>query len=371
LRRAAAKCAHGARTLGFERYEQRLALSGNVGLEPVEADQFLMLTHESGAIRVAFSGATISPYNVGRNHELFGNFRNHFMMSDAAALSLNPYSTGSPTELFENFGHFEADGKSAASDLLATNSEIVPIPPPATEPQGNEGGQIPMTAFLGPSMFGMPPADDALLAARPRSGLQPAASDGATPDSPAALPPEALRGRAVVFEVAEARQRFEQEESDELTPRLATRAIDEAPIDAQASSASESESVAQAEALHHLHGSAWRPETGEVVTHHAATSEAPSLAESLLPEPDVDQSEMHLDIAIATAAARDVALASWQEDGTILDEERDGLAATVDTHQRRMIGGALIAIAAVPVAKALRRHGQPAEQRPRHRRTGL
>jgi hypothetical protein len=68
----------------------------------------------------------------------------------------------------------------------------------------------------------------------------------------------------------------------------------------------------------------------------------------------------------AVVAAHDAAFEKLEDEFEPIGERQEVAAATVDLHGKRVLGGALIAVAAIPVAKVVRRHGQrPSEARPR------
>jgi hypothetical protein len=353
--------------LSFERYEQRIALSTNATGESGVTD-YLFKPTEGGAIQLSFANSTISLRNVALTSHVFtGSAWDRPATASGSMNSSAPWL--SPQGDF--LGHYDVfDGDIANPEVLVTDSQVVPIPPPPIGQVGGEGGQIPMTAFIGPSTLGLTDEDPALLASRSRAAVEPETletSPGATNSSPT----DALRGRAVVYEVAQVTQDLSDTSDAKLNvPAQVSGEIDR-PLQSQISHLATASEGATAE----NHDA--RPATPNVASlaaaHETRANELVDAAAKI-----VKTRASVADFAVAAAddfasqaggaAAHDAALTAWEERAEAADLDSE-VALTIDVHQRRMISGALIAVAAVPVTKALwrRRQQQSIEQRPRQR----
>jgi hypothetical protein len=213
-----------ARPLGFERYEERIALSTNAALDFDFAENFYAKT-----VDVSEGGWIDFHADVaGDAFHIWSNSHSHVMMTSGSGhitrLGIASLDDSTSTNLLWSAPTLNGFDYSLASDsdspeLLATDSRVVPIPPPSAGQGGNEGGQISMTPFMGPATLGLPSAGDSLYASKDRPALRPESVDNAT-DVPSSAPADSLRGRAVVYEVAHAESRL-KDDSESLDASLA------------------------------------------------------------------------------------------------------------------------------------------------------
>jgi hypothetical protein len=403
-RAAGASAGRAARSLGFERCEQRIALSTNAGYELPHLRMEAVGEQEGGFIVLA-SGVDVHSANVRfalRPYVLFGSdaqvqndgggvtlnwisprrdvqygyqLDSDAIQGDGPALSGTRYlgSSGGLTSALAPSGSFDSI---ALDDLgfsgfgppgvLISESSVVPIPPPV-EPGANEGGQISMIPFIGPSMFSLPTASESQLAVRTRHAL--AAEELESTPTATAQEAVSLRGRAVVYEVAQARPLADAEETSAVDRAFGERADDDRALKLFDSA------------------TASRDAAGEHVTRRQVSAEPPgaglaapaerAVTEAVFVRAANDEQTAPDDKASAGSAearpvsARDAAFDELDQEMGPLEEQRQAAAATADANQRRIVGGALIAVAAVPILKAVRRTGRQVEIRPRRAAHGI
>jgi hypothetical protein len=376
-----------ARPLGFERYEERIALSTNAAIEFASFEPHYFVgfidANEGGAASeggwilysavasdhtfLKMSGPTVHAMTMTRSdNAYFGGFTTSDADSSASLSSLR-----SDRDL-GGFDYSLMDGESP--ELLATDNRVVPIPPPSSGPSGNEGGQISMTPFMGPSTLGLPSSGDLLYALKDSPALRPESIDAAT-DAPTATPADSLRGRAVVYEVAHADSRLSGSGAR----------LDDSPAELDENSAWD---IAHAlnRASHHETSivADGRAPASQVKLPAGGSENAPQhvhrdnasamlMAEIVVHSKDASEAEVADDMSSAVAAnetAADAAFEQWQNELTPAFEGREAAAATADIQQRRVLGAALFVLGAIPVTKAMRRHAQQdsVAHRPRERR---
>jgi hypothetical protein len=385
-----------ARSLGFERCEQRIALSTNAGYEPAQLTLQSSGENEGGFIVLA-NGAdfTLSTWRAGvvrafgsgdfaadRSTWLYdaGTLLNSDASGSEAAnrlnLAFNPSLLGTNLRVQSNSGWVDSfdtfvDLDFGAPGILITESNVVPIPPPAGRHGGNEGGQISMIPFIGPSMIGLPTANESQLAVRTRHALS-----AEQPEStPAAGSPDvnSLRGRAVVYEVAHATP---------LTPSHEAAASDigafgetgrdDRAFDSFGTADFSRDAVHQRVAVQQVsierHKGRHPLDAPEGVVTEAVFARTP-LDDGRPDDRNQAEAESNDRSAKTLAAATHDAVFDLLEQGMEpLEEQRGVAAATIDVHQRRIVGGALLAVASVPVVKTMRRKRQQLEVEARPRR---
>jgi hypothetical protein len=387
-----------ARSLGFERCEQRLALSTSTGYEPVPIHfqgldgaegGFIVLTSgvgtvltwQAGIVRAFGSGSGAADhwtllnandssnaysYNSGATQIVASNGLNDYFSPRLASGNVSFQSNSGWTVSLDTFGELDF----GAPGLLINESNVVPIPPPASEHGRGEGGQISMIPFIGPSMFGLPTANESQLAVRTRHAL----GEEQLESTPAAGSPEvnSLRGRAVVYEVAHATP---------LTPSHEATASDIGEFDetgrhdrafdgfgtADISRDAVHQRVAMQQVSIERHEGRYSLDASDSEVTEAVFARTP--LDDGCPD-DRHQADAETNDRSAKprgAAARDAAFDQLEHELGPLEEQREVAAATADVHQRRIVGGALLAVASVPVLKTMRRKGrrQAVEARPR------
>ncbi len=373
-----------ARPLGFERYEERIALSTNAAIEFAPVEQFKIDAREGGWIHYSYAdkltvlsaaptGATSTglvpavafdglDFAIVNRSWSFLNSQTGPLVGDA----------GFSDDL--DFGaSFSFEGESP--ELLATDSRVVPIPPPSSGPGGNEGGQISLTPFMGPATLGLPSASDSLYASKDRPALRTESVEAAT-DVPSSTPADSLRGRAVVYEVAHADSRLNgsRDRPDDSLAKLEQNNAWDASHALNQASQHKTSTVADGRAPT-SHGKAPADDGGNASQQiHRDNAAAMLTANTAVHSKDAAEAEVADDTSSAAAAnataAQDAAFEQWQNELTPALDGRQIAAATADIQQRRVLGAALFVLGAIPVTKAMRRHAQhdSSAHRPRERR---
>lgn len=387
LRRSAPAQAANAcpgRRLRFERCEERIALSTNDAITFAPAANFgsirdLVAANEGGLITVVAGDSALRASSAGAwdRTNTFGGGATYLFFDGSISLGTSLLDTAfNGTSLLDTaFNGF--DGDAMSPELMLTDTRVVPIPPPEAGQGGHEGGQISMTAFMGPATLGLPSTGDSLYAAKARPALRPEGFEAATDNSnPAAV--ESLRGRAVVYEVAHVDDRLsgandrlaavdasrtelqrETAWNDAQISNHNSRHEGSAEIDRDASSSRPTPpAYASGDQLRRRHGA-------DAIIEIEAATHSLEAARAL----DAGQESSVAATPTSDAAAHDAAFARWRRELEPALTGREVAAATADSHQRRILGAALIVLGAIPVTKALRRHAhqESIEVRPRKR----
>jgi hypothetical protein len=372
------------RPLGFERYEERIALSTNAAIEvsPIEPLYFVNLVDLREGGWIAYSNNSYGHVYLkmsGASFHLNAGSDNAYLSSVTGAhhSDLAVTSLGLEPAIGRGFD-YNLDSSGEFFEFSATDGRVVPIPPPAG-PGGNEGGQIAMTPFMGPATLGLPSTGDSLYASKDRPALQPE-SVGAATDVPRATPADSLRGRAVVYEVAHAEGGLNgnRDRLGDIDSSVANLEQNESWVETHALSyASHYESSAVADS--HTAASQMKP-SRNVEAHASRQIQRDDAAATLMAETvtrsqdaaneDVVDDAASAALAAEALAAQDAAFEQWQKKLPAALEGREIAAATADVQQRRVLGAALFVLGAIPVTKAVRRHAQQdsVAHRPRERR---
>jgi hypothetical protein len=360
--RARRAAAPSNRPLGFERYELRIALSTNsawlvIGYGVPVDGGFIELS--STGLKAASTTLTADVF-VSRQNAIDAHLNTY------SPANFGLYHQGG-ADLDAAVIDFQGAGWSVAPpEVLVVDSRVVPIPPPAVEMPGNEGGHISLAPFTGPSMLGLTPSNESKFA-QSRPALAPPDNGDNSSTGPNLSTGDSLQGRAIVYEVAHAELEIPVESRqgaiDSRESLQVSLETPMAPLAAQQEAAASADQAQSRAAAHPASAAAF----GTVVRQSAAAIHAIHTPGGIGPlHQAVAQGDSH-SVVSQSQAALDAALEQWNSaaDG----EPRDALAATVDGHQRRLIGGVLIAVAAVPAAKAVRRaRHHSAEERPRKNR---
>ncbi|HEX6962137.1 MAG TPA: hypothetical protein VF175_09740 [Lacipirellula sp.] len=376
-----------ARPLSFERCEQRIALSTTAAGEGVYVEPSLRyyITHPTQVSFDEGGAVTVDTHRALGNWHLTNKAGSFFLfMGDADATAIVPQTyadlsssldstsfNGAPTRfIVSGSGLVPA----AAGDLgvFISDSQIVPIPPPSHEPHGgNEGGHIAMTPFIAPSMLGLPGGGQSQLAAETRQSLT-AEQLGPAPVAGSAQQ-DSLQGRAVIYEVAQVRPlnveaasvASRQSKLNDAADHAATRSAFEFVMN---DSQHRVETQSQAVVFTASRGAAETQATRATLTVDRADAalahhDVPFLHETLAAKASPRAHQLSEESTIA--AAHDAALKEFADEFQPIGDEREVAAATVDLHGKRVLGGALIAVAAVPVVKVIRRQAhRSTESRP-------
>ena len=254
----------------------------------------------------------------------------------------------------------ESSGPSINSDL-----SVIPTPTPSEQPgdgNQNEGGQIALTPFVAPTGLTLSDGYGSSGIARAKTNVEELRETPTTRSGDASRF-EGMRGRAVVYEVADA----------------TTSAL---PIDKQSTTASSDRDAIQLASLNALSPDSSERETKpvwqlassapiEITAAKFVAEEAPQHLETA-----VDELEFSGDLSLnggevigsagtlnGEAMAHDEALEDWQAtDG--LDSKAAALMAPQQDRDRRMLGAGLaVALSYVPLRKALRRRGEAVGRR--------
>ncbi|WP_428305745.1 hypothetical protein [Lacipirellula sp.] len=395
------------RQLRFERCESRIALSTNAGDLKTEFDGSEQLAStDGGLISLSFDFSTVAAsenFAGTLNAEGFKDLRDQtFVLSSTGTVTVraeafisvvrariedgalsdfsNNFFGGTLTSLGEasvsNNKGFDVPGLTTDGDYNLTlqspelsspsiNSDlsVIPTPTPSEQPShgANEGGQIALTPFVAPTGLTLSNGHGAESIARAKSRLE-ELSSGAEARGEDAIRSEGLRGRAVVYEVADATSE---------TLHLAEKS----EVDAPASDRGEINFVslkalspASFNKREQLAAGDDDAPVGPAVAQESAVAE-----EAVLPAEVVDFLEaIELsslngdDVAAAPAlngtshsegADHDAAFAEWGADDSLTSA--DAHAASVEHRDRRMLGlGAAVAVTFVPLRKVWRRRGE-------------
>jgi hypothetical protein len=396
--------ASSRRQLRFERCESRIALSTNAGDVKTEFygnEQFA--TTDGGLISLSFdfSAVAASENAIGTfNAEGFKEFHDQTIVlasngtlsiSGEALISLvkgrledvfvtREFSGGTPTTLGEsslsNNKGFDVPGLTTDGDYNLTlqspelsspsvNSDlsVIPTPTPSEQPThgSNEGGQIALTPFVAPTGLTLSNGHgtEGIARTRLRHGEVTSGTESRADD---VIRSEGLRGRAVVYEVADA-------------ARATLHLADRPDVDAPASERDEIELVSlktlspasfnkreqqTADAAH-------APVTPAGAEEAAVAEEAGLPAEVVDFLKEIELSSLNGDDVAAVpffngtpqdaAREHDAAFAEWGAGDSLASS--DVHAAEADHRDRRMLGlGAAVALTFVPLRKAWRRRGE-------------
>jgi hypothetical protein len=298
-----------------------------------------------------------------------GSFNNDYLLFDSDAFGV--------PEITVNSWSFHAN-------------QFVGIAPPTGKLGGSEGGQISMAAFSGLEGLSLSqPGDSAMLAKRGPVGPPANVEPELAPANSA--PVETLRGRAVVYEVAQASgERAEALRRDPLDTIDASMANYDAagmlelrPASLEATPLPE---AGRANRIGVTPASYFSDDAGRAGQRTSRQLDAVRLVldSKTLPLPPVvhdgDEGQV-ADIAAfesqeATnagesdaATARDAAFALFERQSQAAAEERATLAIPTDARQRRMLGAAVVlAVSAGPAYKWWRRRTAPLIEQPRLRK---
>lgn len=388
------------RRLSFERCESRIALSAADGelRELTVSDRDLMLTNDGGTITLSFSAddfvnwsAVSNPFDgiaVGqlatfaiRTEQLttlvqgsFGGVTRQaigdweFAPADKAAYVAIGGAVDSSFDKFEpaaadDYG-MSLSGPELSSPSVNSDLSVIPAPMPTpTEKPGkgqeNEGGQIALTPFVAPTGLTLSDGYGSSSIARAKhSHEQLREAPGARGGESGRL--EGLRGRAVVYEVAEAthqptgpedRPTDEHAATYDVAAELASLNIFAPESVERAAQRTEVAALALSENSLPADSSA-HPNGGLV----AATDVELELPDRF----SLNGEAIESPLSTSSAHHRDDAFSDWPS-----AEGRDAQAAALMSphgdRDRRMLGvGLAAALSFVPLRKALRRRGERA-----------
>lgn len=270
--------------------------------------------------------------------------------------------------------YLNTDSTSTFGELGAATGNVLPITP-ADPVAPHEGGHIAMTAYAGLSPLGLPGSSSSSVAAR--ASIQD--EGGVRPSNDGGDAVNGLRGRAVVYEVAQsaARQVHSlQASSDSLrteTPPSRHGISTAVLLTAGSQAKSTNQHVGDVDAVESISRS---PEAPRVA---AASRDGDPIAAQVVD--DCHGSRQNESNPAGAQADHDAAVAAIDaafatESGEIsgVVQESRGLAAFADRHQRHLLGAAAALVAGGgPLGKALLRrwHRDLVEQRPPHRRLNM
>lgn len=392
------------RQLRFERCESRIALSTNAGefVDGFEKQEQLAI-NDGGLISLSFgSSPLVETDNFVGTFEAQGvsDFRDQaFVISSTGSFTIHAEAliniVGARLEegiwTREFFGgKFISLGESTLSNNkgfdvpdLATDGDynltlqspelsspsvnsdlsVIPSPTPSDQPGagGSDGGQIALTPFVAPTGLTLSNGHATAGIARAKSHLD-ELGNGAEARGEEAVRSESLRGRAVVFEVADA-----------TTTTL--QLVDKPDADA-ASADREGIELVSLNALtpasfnkreQHAADAARTPTTPAAGEEAAAAEEAGLPAEVVDFLKEIELSSLNGDdvaavpslngILQSNADEHDAALADWGAESPLVAS--DVHTSSTDNRDRRMLGlGAAVALTFVPLRKAWRRRGE-------------
>jgi len=256
-------------------------------------------------------------------------------------------------------------------DVASTSPRVIPIPPPAPGADDPNGGRIAMTAFTGVTGLALARPEELGLLAKGRQPLRDPTVEEFLPPADS-TPVETLRGRAVVYEVAQLDRSAAADREDQNgawsfdeTARESWWTAAHAAREASAPTGADVNTTPVYALGRRLHSIAARyvEQTIDKSSHLAS---AATIEDSAARSRDVAATS-----ALSVAAERDAAFATLADDSAASDLEEAPVAAATDTRQRTAFGLALLlAIGAGPVSKLLRsrRDAAATEQRPPQRR---
>jgi len=405
--------ASSRRRLAFERCESRIALSaadGDLSELIVDNQDQVLAIEDSGTITLSFTAGDFVNWSAVKNQfdgisvgrlahftirteplvalpqgssvsstrQVIGDWE--FAFSDNAMFVDNDAAIDSAFGMFDSTA--EGDyGMSLSSPELTSpsvNSDLsvipTPMPTPSEQPgvgNENEGGQIALTPFVAPTGLTLSDGYGSSSIARAKHSLEELREAPAARASDAGRL-ESLRGRAVVYEVADASndKAALDEQAPEESPMADRGAIELASLNEFAPddfhrSVHRSAEIAATAIEATL--SAELPTAEDVAILAANLFKLESPAELSLNGDDATDSSALND---GFAGDRDEAFADWPTVES-LDSHSAALTAPQGDRDRRMLGAGLaVALSFMPLRKALRRRGEQAAQQelPRRRR---
>ncbi len=409
--RPAAAALH-RRRLAFERCESRIALSvadGDLSELVVDDHDQVLMIEDGGSITLSFNAAdAFVNWSAAKNQFdgiAVGHLANFTIRTESLVPLLQGSSVGSARQVIGDwefafsgsatyadkgaavdsaFGMFDStaegdygmslNGPELSSPSVNSDLSVIPtpMPTPAEDPHtghGNEGGQIALTPFVAPTGLTLSDGYGSSSIARGKHNLE------ELREAPAARASDAgrlenLRGRAVVYEVADASDdkasHDEQSPEDGLAVERGTVELtslnDFAPDDFNRSAHRSAEIVAAAvEAT--LSAELPTAEGFAFVAANVFKLELPAEL-SLNGDDATDSSALNGD----SASDRDEAFADWPA-AESLDSHSAALIAPQGDRDRRMLGAGLaVAFSFMPLRRALRRRGEQAAQQELPRR---
>lgn len=400
----ARNAASSRRKLRFERCESRIALSTNAGefLDGFKEEEQLPI-HDGGLISLSFSSSPLV-----ETDNFIGTFEAQaasdsrdqtFVLSTTGSLAIQTealinivrarvenaiwsrevfggklVSFGEST-LSNNKG-FDVPGLATDGDYNLTlqspessspsvNSDlsVIPAPAPSDQPSpgSNDGGQIALTPFVAPTGLTLSNGHTTAGIARAKSHLEELGS-GVETRGEEAVRSESLRGRAVVFEVADATtttlQLVDKPDGD-------AASADREGIELVSLSSLTPASFNKRE--QHSVDAARTPATPVVGEEAAVAEEAGLPAEVVDFLKAIELSSLNGDdvaavpplngILQSNGDVHDAAFADWGAESSLVAS--DVHTASTDSRDRRMLGlGAAVALTFVPLRKAWRRRGE-------------
>lgn len=270
--------------------------------------------------------------------------------------AFSTFETASGGEYGMSLSPPESSGPSINSDL-----SVIPTPMPSEQPGNqNEGGQIALTPFVAPTGLTLSDGYSSSSIARTKASVEELRETPVTRASDAGRF-EGMRGRAVVYEVADA-------------------TTSELPIDKQSKPATSDRDAIQLASLNALSPDSSERETKPVLQLASTIeiTEAKFIVEETPEQLETAANELEFtgDLSLnggevvgsavtlnGEAVAHDEALENWQAtDG--LDSKAAALTTPQQDRDRRMLGAGLaVAISYVPLRKVLRRRGEAVGQR--------
>jgi hypothetical protein len=410
-----AAAASSRRRLAFERCESRIALSAADGdlSDLVVDDQDQVLAFEDGGtITLSFTAADASVnWSAVKNQFdgiAVGHLTNFTIRTEPLVTLLQGSSVSSARQVIGDwdfafsdnamfvdkdaaidsaFGMFDSTaegdyGMSLSSPELtgpSVNSDLsvipTPMPTPSEQPGAgneNEGGQIALTPFVAPTGLTLSNGYGSSSIARAKPTLEELRETPAARSSDAGRL-ESLRGRAVVYEVADA--------SNDKAP-LDEQAPDDGPMAERGAVELASLNDFSPDEFHRsIHRSA---EIAAAAVEATLSAELPTAEDVALVAVNLFELESPAELSLngddaadssalndGSAANRDEAFAAWPAVES-LDSHAAALTAPQGDRDRRMLGAGLAAaLSFMPLRKALRRRGEQAaqQQMPRRQQT--
>lgn len=399
------------RRLAFERCESRIALSaadGDLSELVVDDQDQVLAIEDGGTITLSFTAGDFVNWSAVRNQFdgiAVGHLAHFTIRTEPLVTLLQGSSVGSARQVIGDwefalsnkgtfvdqdsavdsaFGMFDSTaegdyGMSLSGPELSSpsvNSDLsvipTPMPTPAEDPRtghGNEGGQIALTPFVAPTGLTLSDGYGSSSIARAKHNLEELRETPAARAGDAGRL-ESLRGRAVVYEVADASNEKASldEQAPEVDPVAERGAVelaslnDFAPDDFQRSAHRSAEIVAAAV---ETTLSVELPTVEDFAFVAANLFKLDSPAELSL---NGDDSTGSSALNGGSAGDRDQAFADWPAVEP-LDSHSAALVAPQGDGDRRMLGAGLAAaLSFMPLRKALRRRGEQAAQQQMPRR---
>ena len=401
------------RRLAFERCESRIALSAAEGdlvqfadgaNFVVAADQYIPI-EDGGSITLAFTagdsvnwsaiknqfdsiavGSLINGFTIrgesmvtlvqgmpeASTRQVIGDWDYAFTDSDAAFAGIgrvtdDAFDLISDGDYGMSLGEPELSSPSINSDL-----SVIPTPTPSEQPGGgneNEGGQIALTPFVAPTGLTLSDGYGSSSIARAKPTLEelretPTARGG---DSGRL---EGIRGRAVVYEVADASgvalPPHSSPDDESTADRDAVALVSFNDLAPAGISANASRATENSEAAVEMILAADSPSDEEAALAAASARDLKAPGDLTMNGDEVESPTLNG----GPVADRDEAFSDWPA-AESLDSQAAALAAPQGDRDRRMLGiGLALALSFKPLRKVLQRRGeQPAQQElPRRRR---